>query len=181
MVAAGPAEFRAVVLSLRDGSQVTLRAIREDDRQMLQAALRALSSESRYSRFMSAVRELSPAMLDRATSPEAHREFQLVAVVGSGSDEAIVAGTRYCPSADTTVCEFAIAVVDAWQGRGLASQLLQALMQAARARGFEGMEGYILASNARMLKLARRLGFVEVDSPEGPSVRLVRCDLTRMP
>ncbi len=79
------------------------------------------------------------------------------------------------------MCEFAIAVVDAWQGRGLASQLLQTLMQAARERGFERMEGYILASNARMLKLARRLGFVEVDSPEGPSVRLVRCDLTRMP
>src|SRR5438270_13322686 len=147
MVAATPAEFCAAVLSLRDGSQVTLRAIRQSDRQMLQVALRALSTESRYSRFMSAVRELTPKMLDRATHPEAHRELQLIAVAASGSEEAIVAGTRYCPSPDTTTCEFAIAVVDAWQGRGLASQLLQALMQAARARGFGRMEGYILASN----------------------------------
>jgi hypothetical protein len=40
------------------------------------------------------------------------------------------------------------------------------------------MEGYILASNARMLGLAKRLGFAEVESPEGPSVRMVRCDLS---
>jgi hypothetical protein len=39
------------------------------------------------------------------------------------------------------------------------------------------MEGFILASNTRMLGLAQRLGFVRVASPEGPAVALVRCDL----
>jgi hypothetical protein len=53
-------------------------------------------------------------------------------------------------------------------------------MRNARARGFEAMEGFSLASNTRMLGLARRLGFVRVESPEGPSVRKVRCDLTRI-
>ena len=41
------------------------------------------------------------------------------------------------------------------------------------------MEGYILATNARMLGLAKRLGFVSVPSPEGPTVRKVQCELNR--
>jgi hypothetical protein len=39
------------------------------------------------------------------------------------------------------------------------------------------MEGYILASNARILGLANRLGFVKVYSPEGPTVCVVRREL----
>ena len=50
-------------------------------------------------------------------------------------------------------------------------------MQHARASGFTRMEGYILASNTRMPGLARRLGFVAMESAEGPTVRKVRCDL----
>jgi L-amino acid N-acyltransferase YncA len=61
-----------------------------------------------------------------------------------------------------------VAVVDEWHGLGLARRLLRALMRAARAREFERMEGFILATNARMLSLAKRLGFVDVESPEGP-------------
>jgi len=50
-------------------------------------------------------------------------------------------------------------------------------MQRARARGFERMEGHVLATNTRMLALARRLGFAEMASSEGPTVRMVRRDL----
>ncbi len=74
-------------------------------------------------------------------------------------------------------CEFAVAVVDQWHGLGLARQLLEALMRTARARGLERMEGYILATNTPMLGLAKRLGFAEMESPEGPTVRMVRRDL----
>jgi GNAT superfamily N-acetyltransferase len=76
-------------------------------------------------------------------------------------------------------CEFAIAVTDEWQGLGLARPLLEALMRHARERGFQRMEGYILATNTRMLSLAKRLGFVTVASPDDPGVRRVRCDLAR--
>jgi GNAT superfamily N-acetyltransferase len=170
-------DFEPVDIRLRDGPPVRLRTIRADDSDRLQAALRSLSAESRYSRFMSALRELSPQMLERATRPDAERELQLVAVVGEGEEEKIVGGARYAAAAGTTDCEFAVAVVDQWHGLGLARQLLEALMRTARARGLERMEGYILATNAPMLGLAKRLGFVPVESPEGPAVRLVRRDL----
>ena len=171
------ADFKPVDAELRDGRRVRLRAVRADDEDKLQAALRDLSPESRYSRFMSPLRELSARMLERATRPDAKLELQLVAVAGEGEEERIVGGARYAAAEGSADCEFAVAVVDQWHGLGLARQLLEALMRTARARGFVRMEGYILATNAPMLGLAKRLGFAPVDSPEGPSVRKVRCDL----
>lgn len=170
-------EFSPVDLQLRDGRRVTLRAIRAQDKDKLQEAVRALSVQSSYYRFFSPLRELSPQLLERATRPEQENELQLVAVVGEGSQEKIIGGARYAAAAGSADCEFAVAVVDEWHGLGLARQLLEALMRTARARGFERMEGYILATNTRMLGLAKRLGFAEMESPEGPTVRMVRRDL----
>jgi acetyltransferase len=171
------ADFRALAVRLRDGSEVTVRAVRAGDAHKLQAAIRALSPESRYTRFFSPLRELPPELLERATHPDARRELQLVAVAGSGSEEQIVGGVRYGATDTDGDCEFGIAVIDEWHGRGLARLLLESLMREARARGFARMEGHILATNSAMLRLAKRLGFVTVPSPEGPSVCLVRRDL----
>ena len=170
-----------IEVRLRDGRHVTLRAIREHDREKLQDAIRSLSVQSSYYRFFSPMRELPRKLLDRATRPEPERELQLVAVVGEGAEEKIVAGARYGALPGTRDCEFAVAIVDAWQGLGLARPLLETLIETARGRGFERMEGYVLATNGRMLALARRLGFTEMASSEGPTVRMVRRDLRIAP
>src|SRR5262245_18161347 len=146
-------------VQLRDGRHVTVRPIREEDRDRLQDAIRSLSVQSSYHRFFSPLPKLPSKLLQRATQPDAERELQLVAVVGDEAQEKIIGGARYGAIADTRDCEFAVAVVDAWHGLGLARSLLVTLIERARARGFERMEGYVLATNTRMLALARRLGF----------------------
>jgi RimJ/RimL family protein N-acetyltransferase len=153
--------------------------VRADDAERMQAALRAMSDESRYARFMSALRELSPKMLEKATRPDAEREFQLVAVASEDAEQKIVGGARYAAAPGSRDCEFALALIDDWQGQGLARQLLETLMRVACARGFERMEGYILHSNAPMLGLAKRLGFAHVENSEDPGVQTVRCELAR--
>ena len=170
--------FTPVIVKLRRGRQVLVRAIRADDSERLQTAIRALSDESRYFRFMAALKELPPGLVDLAIRPPDGRQLQLVAVTGEGSAETIVAGARYSSEAGSSDCEFAVAVTDEWHGLGLARRLLELLIADARARGFARMEGYILASNTRMLGLARHLGFVVGPSPEDPSLRRVRRELT---
>jgi GNAT superfamily N-acetyltransferase len=170
-------DFQSLTVRLRDGSEVTVRTIRAEDADKLQAAIRALSAESRYTRFFSPLRELPPELLRRATHPDAKGELQLVAVAGSGSEEMIIGGARYGATATDGDCEFAVAVVDEWHGRGLARFLLETLVREAHTRGFARMEGHILATNVPMLRLANRLGFATVESPDGPSVTLVRRDL----
>lgn len=149
-------------LSLRDGRRVTVREIRPDDKQAVLAAFDRLSPDARYTRFLAARQSLSDQALESATHPVAGREFALVAVSGEGPDERIVAGARYASAEPgDACCEFAVTIVDDWQGQGLAGQLLAILMSAAAARGYRCMEGYVLASNTPMRRLAARLGFSE--------------------
>jgi len=170
-----------VDLALRDGRRVTVRAIREADVSKLQDAIRALSVESRYARFFTPLRELPPTLLARATRPEPGRELQLVAAHAASDGEIIVGGARYTALPTAGDCEFAVAIIDAWHGFGLARRLLELLIEHARAGGFERMDGYVLTTNTRMLALAKRLGFTGSASSEGPTVRTVRRDLRAAP
>ena len=68
-------------------------------------------------------------------------------------------------------------IVDPYAGGGLGKRLLTTLIEAARRRGLRVMEGFVLASNKPMLKLARRLGFEIRFDPDDPSVRIVRLEL----
>src|SRR3954469_5698829 len=104
------AEFVPIEIELRAGRRLRVRAVRPEDRDKLQDALRSLSAEARYSRFMSPLRELSAPMLERAVRPDAASELQLVAIAGEGADEKIIAGARYSGAPASTVCEFATAV-----------------------------------------------------------------------
>jgi acetyltransferase len=174
-------DVEAIDVTLRDGRHVTVRAVREEDKDRFQDAVRSLSSQSSYYRFFSPMRELSPKLLERATHPEPERELQLVAVTGGGPHEKIIGGARYVAIAGTGDCEFSIAIVDEWQRFGLARPLLATLIELARERGFERMDGYVLATNVRMLALAERLDFTVMPSSEGPTVRLVRRDLRAAP
>jgi acetyltransferase len=78
-------------------------------------------------------------------------------------------------------CEFAISVVNAWAGAGLGGALLGALVTAARARGLATMEGFVLAENRAMLRLAQRLGFAVKRQAEDPTVRTCTLQLSATP
>ncbi|AHE97727.1 bifunctional acetate--CoA ligase family protein/GNAT family N-acetyltransferase [Thioalkalivibrio paradoxus] len=143
-----------------DGITLTIRPIRPEDAQIEQAFVRGLSDESRYFRFMQAVHELTQEMLVRFTQIDYDRELGLIAVVeGEAGEEKQVAVARYTANPDQRSCEFAIVVADEWQGRGIGTHLMQSLMQAAKSRGIDLMEGEVIAGNNTMLGLMRRLGF----------------------
>jgi RimJ/RimL family protein N-acetyltransferase len=126
---------------------------------------------------MSAIKDLPGGVLEKAVHPVAGRELALVATAGEGADEDIVGGARYIVEPDNTTCEFAVTLADDWHRVGLASRLMKALIEAARAHRIKRMEGFVLATNQPMLNLARRLGFEVRSSSEGPTVKLVRLDL----
>ena len=50
---------------------------------------------------------------------------------------------------------------------------MQALIDVARSRRLERMEGMVLANNRKMLKLMHRLGFEAHPDPEDASMMLV--------
>lgn len=160
-------------VTLRDGSVVTLRPIRPDDEGIEQEFVRNLSDESRYFRFRDAVRELSPRMLSQLTRVDYDRHLALIAVTERGGRELQVGVARYVASGDGRSGEFAIAIADDWQRKGLGSRLMDALMAAARERGVREMYGEVLASNQKMLDFTARLGFrARLDASDPRVVRV---------
>lgn len=144
---------------LDDGTPVTIRPIRPEDAEIEQEFVRNLSVESRYFRFMDTVRELSPKMLSHFTRVDYDRHMALIAVTTRDDRETQIAVARYIADEDRRRCEFAIAVADAWQHKGLGTRLLQALMEAARASGIRAIQGEVMASNHKMLQFVTSAGF----------------------
>ena len=170
--------FQPIEATLRDGRRVRIRAIRPDDRDEVVQAFDRLSSASRYTRFMVPVRTLPAQVLERTLHLHNAHELGLVAEIDAPDGIDIVAGARYYVLPGGERCDFAVTVADSWQGSGLASRLLRALIQGAGARGLKRMEGFVLAENDRMLALARRLGFTVQTDPHDATVMIVRLDLT---
>lgn len=157
------------------GARVTVRPLRRQDLPLEAEFVRSLSDESRYMRFQVAVREVPPAKLEYLTDVDQRRHVALVATVARDGREAIVGVARYVVDDSGTGCEFAIAVHDAWHRSGLAGVLMQALIEVARERGLRTMEGSVLATNARMLKFVRQLGFrVQHDPDDATLLRVTR-------
>jgi acetyltransferase len=167
---------------MKGGGVYTIRPIRPDDADMLQAFVRGMSPESRYFRFVSAMSELPARMLARFTLIDYDREMALVAVTRervAGEDgeftevEKIIGVSRYVTNPDQTSCEFSLAVSDQHKGQGLGSRLMLAIMDSARVKGLDVIEGLVLTHNDNMLRLMRNLGFQVGAYPEDPDFRLV--------
>ncbi|MEE4279884.1 MAG: GNAT family N-acetyltransferase [Halieaceae bacterium] len=160
---------------LPDGRDVVIRPIRPEDAEMERAFVEGLSPESRYNRFMYRLQKLTPKMLARFTQIDYDREMALAVVLNEHrSEPRILAVARYVTNPDGQSCEFALTVADDVQRQGIGRQIMQSLMNAARDRGLEIMEGDVLSSNRKMLRLCEGLGFRLVRRIEEPDITAVR-------
>ena len=164
-------------LTLKEGSEVTVRPIRPDDSEIEQSFVRGLSDESRYNRFMDTLRELSPRLLAHFTRVDYDRQMALIAVTGKDGGEIQVGVARYVADDDRMRAEFAIVIADGWQHKGLGTRLMQALMAAARGAGIRLLHGTVLASNHKMLRLMAQLGFSAQFDGQDPRVKRVEIGL----
>ncbi|OGA03395.1 MAG: GNAT family N-acetyltransferase [Betaproteobacteria bacterium RIFCSPLOWO2_02_FULL_62_17] len=158
---------------LGDGTPLLVRPIRPEDAELELEFVKGLSESSRYLRFMNAIRELSPAMLARFTQIDYDRDMAFIALRQTAGPGRQVGVVRYVSNPDGSSCEFAVAVADAWQGKGLGRMLLSVLIEAARESRLSLMVGHVLSHNHVMLGLCGRLGFVTADDPAAPGVKIV--------
>jgi len=154
------------------GAAVTIRTITTADTDIEAAFVRNLSPESRYLRFHSGLRELTPELLARFTQIDFPDTMALIATVADAGAETQIGVARYAaspPGGDTA--EVAIAVADDWQGCGIGTRLLLELRTVARSAGFRHLHMRVLPQNHRMIELARRLGYEPKPSADGFSAR----------
>jgi acetyltransferase len=167
-----PAELIDVV-RLAGGKRVVIRPVLPQDEGLTTTFFGELSDPARYDRFMGPTRNLSPELIKRFTNIDYSDHLALVAEVFEDGREIAIAEARYVRGKDRSTAEFAVSVAEAWQDRGLATRLLATLLCRASTAGVQRMLGETLATNEKMLHLARKAGFAVRRSPDVRGVMLL--------
>ena len=134
-----------------------LRPIRPGDAPALTRLYDRLSPESAYQRFFAVMRRLPPDWARILADVDHDRR---AAIVAAGPEGELIGVARYGTEPGADEAEIAVVVQDAWQGRGLGTILLSALLDHAVSRGITRFLAYVLADNHRMLRLVGRQGVV---------------------
>jgi acetyltransferase len=150
------------------GERLIIRPIRPEDAEAHGEFFRRLSPQDIRYRFFSAIRELSAEQMARLTQVDYDREMALVAIREATGETVGVA--RLVCEANGRSGEFAVIVQADMKGKGLATRLMQGLIDWARGRGLREVVGQVLADNAPMLAFVRHLGFAVRRMPEEPDV-----------
>jgi RimJ/RimL family protein N-acetyltransferase len=154
---------------------VTLRPVGPGDGGVLQAYVRALSSQSRYNRFFGALNELPASELERVTHLDRKCELALLAETRVAGAPIVIAEARYALSRERRECEFALSIADAWHGKGIGTLIVADVERRARSLGAERLVADVLRSNAPMKALARKAGFAMADVPrDAKLIRIVK-------
>jgi acetyl coenzyme A synthetase (ADP forming)-like protein len=163
-------------LVLRDGSVATVRPATVADTDAVRRFYHDLSPESRRRRFM-ASSDAPEAIIDRlCDTADPSKSMTLVASRQLSDGMHVIAVSSYV-AVNATTAEAAFAVDDRFQGKGIATSMLERLAAIAAEHGFRWFQATTLFDNGAMLDVFRDSGF-EVRSKSGEGVVDVRLSVT---
>lgn len=158
------------------GARLLLRPLQAADEDMQRRFVCGLSRTTGYQRLLSP-RRLGDEEIRRLVDIDHEQAMAIAAIVARPGDAPAIVGVARYVRTDADTAELAIVVTDLWQGCGLGTALLASLLQLARTAGLVRLTGITLADNARMQRLARRLGATVRADPEDAGLREVRFEL----
>jgi GNAT superfamily N-acetyltransferase len=147
-------------VELLDGTSIAYHAIAPENASALQRFHHRLSERSIYLRFFAAKPELSDRKAGYFTNVDGINRFALVAVDPERPEE-IIGVVSFDREGTSERAEYAAAVEDRWQERGLGLALTRRLIEVALKRDVRVLTGVLLPENTRMLSLLRDLGLPE--------------------
>jgi ribosomal protein S18 acetylase RimI-like enzyme len=149
----------AVHSALNDGTAVCLRTITPDDAPLIRDGIAKLSAESRYLRFFSPAPVLPDAVVHRLADVDGHDHIAWGAICSECPGRPPIGAVHAVRHRhDGPVGEFSVAVLDEFQGRGLARMMTAALLVHCRVEGLGGLDVHILSENAAARRLVKSLG-----------------------
>ena len=127
-----------------------------DDKQRIAQAFEALSTDSRYKRFMAYFKHLSPTMLNYLTEVDQINHVAWAATLIQEDGEiglGVARFIRLSEMADTA--EVAIAVIDRYQSKGIGNILFAVIYHMARFYKVRSFVGNVIPQNAYVLQKLR--------------------------
>jgi acetyltransferase len=159
---------------LRDGTDLMIRPIRPEDEPAIAQLHRQLSERSvrrRYFQPLQLGQRTAHERLIRVCFADYDREITLIVeyAVENTAPEIIAVG-RLSKLPGGSSAEFAIVISDAWQHRGLGTELLRRLVTIARDEGIARLTADILPDNVDMRRICEKVGFELRSEPEDSTI-----------
>ncbi len=141
-----------------DGQDVTFRPAKPTDDRMIQEHFYALDEADVKSRFFGPKKSFFREDMEGMFQVDYINCFSMVAVTGELGFEKIIALGMYALEQGTTA-EVAFSVTGEWQGKGLATVILQKIVEAARENGIDRLVAFTNPANMGMIKLFYKLPY----------------------
>jgi len=162
--------------TMKSGTDVTIRPIRPEDEPKLVDFHEQLSERSVYLRYASLMKleqRVAHERLSRICFIDYDREMALVAETEEGD---IVGVGRLTKQPGRNEAEFAMLVIDDYQGEGVGTELLRRLVTVGENEGLDRITADILRQNRAMQRVCEKLDFqiVHSDDPAEEMVKAVK-------
>jgi len=158
--------------AMKSGTEVTVRPIRPEDEPKLVDFHQRLSERSVYLRYASLMKlqqRVAHERLSRICFIDYDREMALVAE----TDDNIIGVGRLTKQPGRNEAEFAMLVIDKYQGEGIGTELLRRLVRVGEDEGLDRITADILRQNRAMQRVCEKLGFKIIHS-EDPAEEMVK-------
>lgn len=139
-----------------DGMRLTLRPIRPEDEGRWLDMFRSFSPETRRYRFFHVIGDMPHHERVRYVFSDYAREIAIVPILRENGAEKILGVGRITGVAGNGTAEFAVALRDEWQSRGLGEQVFDHLIDIARRKGWSRIVAQVLPDNTKMINLFRK-------------------------
>ncbi len=137
--------------TFKDGLEVMIRPIKPTDEDMMRRLFYNFSDEAKYLRYFTNVRVMPHRNMQKYVNVDYDSILSIVAVIQRGHSERIIAEARYAAYPDRKNYDMAFLVDEDFQGKGIATFMLNYLIKIAMERGIEKLSATVLAQNEKML------------------------------
>jgi len=151
---------------MKDGTPVILRPIKPEDEPMWHELLAGCSTQSLWFRFSYLFKQTTHEMATRYCFVDYDREIGIVAEVEEEGNRKLIGVGRLVADMNHDAAEYAVIVVDRWQGHGLGGLLTDYCLEVAKRWGVKRVVAETSKDNTRMLATFRNRGFHMDDQKE---------------
>jgi acetyltransferase len=162
--------------TMKDNSDVTIRPIRPEDEPALARFHESLSERTVYLRFVQMLKLSQRVAHDRLVRICFNDYDREMALVGDRTNPEtgqpqIMGVVRLKRAISTNEAEFSILIADAFQGKGLGTEMLRRLLDVARKEKLSAVTADILIDNFIMRHICDKLGFRFTREQDDPMVK----------
>ncbi len=135
------------------GLELKLRPILPSDEDMMRRLFYHFSDESKYLRYFARLSIMPHREMQKYVNIDYEKTFSIVGILQKDRTERIIAEARYAYYERIDAYEMAFIVDEEYQGRGIATFLLNYLVKIARGRGIKRLAATVLPQNDKMLRV----------------------------